>query len=95
MRVQQPNMSNHQTRRRDNSKCGSARHWRLGVSSHGVWQGVHVGTLVHAMHHADAVPLTQDQLNAVKRWTMEEYCMLGDEAEKQKGGPKLGVKKKP
>jgi hypothetical protein len=39
--------------------------------------------------------LTQDQLNAVKRWTMEEYCMLGDEAEKQKGEPKLGVKKKP
>ena len=39
--------------------------------------------------------LTQDQLNAVKRWTMEEYCRLGDEAEKQKGEPKLGVKKKP
>ena len=26
---------------------------------------------------------------------MEEYCRLGDEAEKQKGEPKLGVKKKP
>jgi hypothetical protein len=39
--------------------------------------------------------LTQDQLNAVKSWTMEEYCRLGDEAEKQKGGPKLGMKKKP
>ena len=38
--------------------------------------------------------LTQDQLNAVKRWTMEEYCRLGDEAEKQKGEPKLGMKKK-
>jgi hypothetical protein len=39
--------------------------------------------------------LTQDHLNAVKRWTMEKYCRLGDEAEKQKGEPKLGVKKKP
>jgi hypothetical protein len=26
---------------------------------------------------------------------MEEYCRLGDEAEKQKGEPKLGMKKKP
>jgi hypothetical protein len=26
---------------------------------------------------------------------MEEYCRLGDEAEKQKGEPNLGVKKKP
>ncbi len=34
-------------------------------------------------------------MNAVKMWTMEEYCRLGDEAEKQKGEPKLGVKKKP
>jgi len=39
--------------------------------------------------------LTQEQLIAVKRWTMEEYCRLGDEAEKRKGEPKLGVKKKP
>jgi hypothetical protein len=39
--------------------------------------------------------LTQEQLNAVKKWTMEEYCRLGDEAEKRKGEPKLGVKKKP
>ncbi len=39
--------------------------------------------------------LTLNQMNAVKRWTMEEYCRLGDEAEKQKGEPKLGVKKKP
>ncbi len=37
--------------------------------------------------------LTQEKVNAVKRWTMEEYCRLGDEAEKQKGEPKLGVKK--
>ncbi len=34
-------------------------------------------------------------MNAVKMWTMEEYCRLGDEAEKQNGEPKLGVKKKP
>jgi len=34
-------------------------------------------------------------MDAVKMWTMEEYCRLGGEAEKQKGEPKLGVKKKP
>ena len=39
--------------------------------------------------------LTLNQMSAVKMWTMEEYCRLGDEAEKQKGEPKLGVKKKP
>jgi hypothetical protein len=39
--------------------------------------------------------LTLDQMNAVKMWTMDEYCRLGGEAEKQKGEPKLCVKKKP
>jgi hypothetical protein len=39
--------------------------------------------------------LAQTQLNGVKMWTMEELCRLGDEAEEQKGEPKLGVKKKP
>jgi hypothetical protein len=27
--------------------------------------------------------------------TMEEFCRLGDEVEKQKGEPKLGVNKNP
>ncbi len=53
----QPNMSNHQTGRQDNSKGETVYHQRLGISIHGVCQGVHVGTLVHAMHHADAVHL--------------------------------------
>ncbi len=50
-------LSNHQTRRQDNSQGESVRHRRLGISNHGAWQGVHVGTLVHEMHHADAVHL--------------------------------------
>ena len=57
MRVQPNMLSNHRTRRQDNSQGESVRHWRLGVSSHGTGQGVHVGTLVHAMQHADAVHL--------------------------------------
>jgi hypothetical protein len=40
--------------------------------------------------------LTEDQLCEVRMWTMDEYCRLGDEAERRgKGETKLGVKQKP
>jgi hypothetical protein len=40
--------------------------------------------------------LTEVQLSEVQMWTIEEYCRLGDEAERQgKGETKLGVKQKP
>jgi hypothetical protein len=40
--------------------------------------------------------LTEDQLCEVGTWTMDEYCRLGDEAERQrKGKTQLGVKQKP
>ena len=40
--------------------------------------------------------LTEVQLSEVKMWTIEEYCRLGDEAERRGNGEtKLGVKQKP
>ncbi len=39
--------------------------------------------------------LMQVQLNGVNMWPIEEMCRLEDEAEKQKGEQKLGVKKNP
>ena len=40
--------------------------------------------------------LTEAQLSEVKMWTVEEYCRLGEEAERQgTSKTKLGVKQKP
>jgi hypothetical protein len=51
------NLSNYHTYRGDNLTCRPVHHWRLGISSHGTGKGVHVGTLVHVIHHADTVHL--------------------------------------
>jgi hypothetical protein len=51
------NLSNYPTCRDDNPTCRPVHHRRLGISSQCTGEGVHVGTLVHAMHCADAVHL--------------------------------------
>ncbi len=50
---------------------------------------------MHAMYHADAVHVDARPDECCQNVDNGKYCRLGGEAEKQKGEPKLGVKKKP